>query len=605
MMLSGSIVFFLLLSALPFAGAVCRKWRPERLFLTGLLLNGLLFYLACAVGLFTAGFWLILVANLALYIPALLKMRKDPGAVSAFWTKPVRVFYLLLGIGFLMAAREHLMLWDEYSHWCTSARLLFKYHVLGCAQGGILKHASYPPGLSVLYVLTHKCFIGMEFRDFLPRFAARALLLSIFLVPFGDALRERTRLQSAAGLLGMFCIASFLFPGGVWSCESDCVMGALFAAAVYAVMRHDRSVRDDLFVALLLAWLFLVKKAGMGFAVMVLALYAVRWIADLVSKQKPRRPAWSALVVLAAPFALQATWSLLLKLHHTPIIFSVGGFSFRGIWRLVRYGEPAYGGDIARLFVRQLWPHLVCFAAGMAALGVYWATARENRPRRCGDLLWFMPLTMAVFAAMLFLTYIFIFDEGQAYDLVSFKRYMNGFMVMPYLATMMLFCSSALPDQRRRRDQAVYAVLILALLVLLGYRYRDEYLEEGWATRNWPEHRVLINARYGSILRAPDERFIAVSGRGRGVYSFILKGEYEDRFVGEIEIVQEGGVWKGPTPAELKRKIREVRHVLFLSPANELALKYAELFEDPPRDRKVWDFTLFEVTPEGLLRPVR
>ena len=423
-------------------------------------------------------------------------------------------------------------------------------------------------------------------------------------MPFGDAPRRRTVLQCLVGMTGMFCIASFLFPGGVWSCESDCAMGVLFATAVYAVMRHDRSCENDLFLALLLAWLFLVKKAGMGFAVMTLVLYAVRWIADLFAKDRPRRPVWSALVVLAAPFAMQLSWSLLLKLHNTPIIFPVGSISFGGILRLVRFGEPAYGGEIARLFMREFWPHLVCFAVALAALGGCLATAGERRPRRWGDLVWFMPLTLAAFAATLFLTYMFIFTEAQARELVSFKRYMNGYMMMPCAVTMMLLCSSVLPDEKRRRNIAGYAAAALALLIVLTVRYRAEYADEGGATRHWPARRALLAARYGKILGAPDMRFVAVTGEGRGIYDHILRGEYEGRFVREIKFDQDPRSGSDDlSPEEFARQIRGASHVLFASPGRKIAQRYAELLEVPPEE--VEDFTLFEVTPEGRLRPVR
>ena len=218
MLFLGFATFLLFLGAVPFAGAVCLKLRPERLFAAGLLLNGLVFYFACAANLCDAGFYAILAANLALYVPALAKLRRDPGAIREFATPPTAVFGILLTVGFLLATREHLVLWDEYSHWGTSARLLFRHGVLNCAQGDLLKHASYPPGLPVLDILVHKCFFGVGFCDFLPRFAVRTLTLCLFLVPFGDAPGKRTALQSAVGLPGLAVIASFLFLAGVWSC---------------------------------------------------------------------------------------------------------------------------------------------------------------------------------------------------------------------------------------------------------------------------------------------------------------------------------------------------------------------------------------------------
>ena len=63
----------------------------------------------------------------------------------------------------------------------------------------MLGHASYPPGLAVLDTLVHKCFVGTEFRDFMPRFAVRAAKCCVFLLPFGDAPRRKSWRECAAG----------------------------------------------------------------------------------------------------------------------------------------------------------------------------------------------------------------------------------------------------------------------------------------------------------------------------------------------------------------------------------------------------------------------
>ena len=156
MIFAGFPVFLVFLSAIPLYAAICLKRRPERFFAAGLLSNGLLFCLACAADLAQAGFYAIFAGNLALYVPALRRVRRDPGAIRNFLTPGVAVLYLALTVGFLLATGEHFIYWDEYSHWGSSARLLFAYGRLNCAFPRLLDHASYPPGLPVLDTLVHK-----------------------------------------------------------------------------------------------------------------------------------------------------------------------------------------------------------------------------------------------------------------------------------------------------------------------------------------------------------------------------------------------------------------------------------------------------------------
>ena len=597
MIFAGFTLFLVFLSAVPLFGAVCLGRRPERLFAAGLLANGLVFYLFCAVNLCGFGFYLIFAADLALYIPVALKLRKDPGAFRKFPTPAVAVLYAALTAGFLLARREFPLYWDEFSHWASSAKFLFEHGKLNCEFPRLLGHASYPPGLAVLDTLVHKCFIGMGFCDFMPRFAVRALKICIFILPFGDTPRRASFRECAAGMLILWLAASLLFPDGNFTCESDCVLGIVFAAAVYVVMRHDRSAYDDLFLALLLGWLFLIKKAGTGFAVMVQLLYLVRWIADRRSGTKPRRPVWSALVVLAAPFLLQMSWSLLLKVHRTPIKFPVGDISPARIARLVRYGEPDYWRQVAARFARGLLRELPFVLAVAGALA--WLRKKtEDRPRRLGDLRWFLPLAFAVYLASLFLTYLFIFNDYQALHLVSFRRYVHGFLIMPLGAALMLVFSGGLTVRLRR---ILTSYTVLALLTLgVGWLYIQEHARAYRLNKEWIGDRAVLEARYGKLLRAPGARFVAVSGAGNGVYHPILKYEYEDRFVDETAL---NGPERKMSAAELREFVRQARYVLIVRPPKELPPELAALWRSPPELRR--DFTLFEVAPEGYLRPVR
>ena len=596
----GFLIFIVFLSAVPFSGAVCLKRRPERLFAAGLLLNGLLFYFACAVNLCDGGFLAILIGNIALYIPAAMKLRKEPAAIREFWTPAVKVIYPALLLAFLMTLKEDLLWWDEFSHWAFAPKLLLETGRLNCTQGAILEHASYPPGLPVLDVLVHKCFFWPWFRDFVPRFAIRTLMISLLALPFGDIPGRRTLRECAAGLLLFFLVLGIILPNGCFTCESDCILGIVFTAAVYVVMRHDRSVGDDLFLALLLAWLFLIKKAGMGFAVMTQILYVVRWIADRRSAEAPKRPVWSAFVVLAAPFAAQLSWSLLLKVHHTPIVFPVGKISLRGIWRMIRYGEPEYCGEIARLFFGRLVKFLPLFFLALGGLFWYRRSA-GNRPRRDGDLWWFLPLTFAVYLASLFLTYMFIFRYYQAHQLVSFRRYVNGFLVMPLCLMLMLMLSGGWSGWGRRFFSSCSVMALI--LFWSGWLRNNEKQAAGWFARLWSEDYSLINSRYRKQLNAPGAKFVAVSEAGGGLYYRMLLYEYKERFVDEMLLNKEEGGRVSPQELREFIRARKAPYVLLLHPQNETVRDYAELWEEPPDTRE--KFALYEVTPEGRLRPVR
>ena len=596
-------ILLVFLSAIPFYGTVCRKRRPERLFAAGLMLNWLLFYAACAVGLCRAGFYAIFAANLSLCIPALAKLRKDPGALRRFLTPGVLTVYLALTCCFILAAGEWLLTWDEFSHWGSSAKLLFEYGKLNCGLPRLLGHASYPPGLPVLDTLVHRCFFGVPFSESLPRFAVRAAKICFFAVALEGRIERRTFRECAAGMLLFWLVSCWIFPVDSFSCESDCLLGVLFATAVYTVLRHDRSRRDDLFLALLLGWLFLIKKAGLGFAVMVQALYAARLIADRFSGERKKLPTWSALAVLVAPFAAQFLWSLLLRYCRTPIVFPVGSISAERICRLVRCGEPRLWREIAgpffHRFARVALPPL---AVAFAGLIHYRATAEKRRPRATTLFFWFLPIALAVYTTSMFLTYLFIFTPRQAHDLVSFPRYIGAFTIMPVLVMLMLEVSGGAGGKARQFFTS-YTFLALAA-AFLAYMYRNEnYRDAPRITLKFPAERAELDGRYGKILRDPETRFAVVSGAGKGLYLHIFRYLYEDRIVGEALIPNPAG-GRDHSAAELREKLfGRARYVLVVHPHQSLKTQYAELWEEPP----VFEgsFTLFEVAPDQRLRPVR
>ena len=306
--------------------------------------------------------------------------------------------------------------------------------------------------------------------------------------------------------------------------------------------------------------------------------------------------------MLAAPFAAQLSWSLLLKIYQTRIIFPVGDISLVKVFRLIRFGEPERAGWLIPRFMGRLpgtlWVFLIPFA-GLALL----RRTTDNLPRRSRDLLWFLPLALLFFTVSILLTYLFIFDDDDAQCLGSFDRYFDGFMIMPVMVWLMLVLSGLRRRYQRRIADSYLAVALL--VVQLGICYRRGNANVDWKTYFWPQIRTELNARYGGILRAPGERFIAVTGTGDGLFLHMLRNEYELNVAAEIELPprSENRPYVHPEPAELKKRFREVRHVLFLHPREGLAQEYAELWESPPE--KVEDLALYEVAPDGRLRSLR
>jgi hypothetical protein len=108
------------------------------------------------------GFLVIFFLNLILYVPILFWMCREgiKPVLDRFLTPGILFALIFLITFFVLTLWRKFYSWDEISHWGAAAQLFLRDGNLGCKYGGILSHASYPPGTCLIIMLAHYCFFG-------------------------------------------------------------------------------------------------------------------------------------------------------------------------------------------------------------------------------------------------------------------------------------------------------------------------------------------------------------------------------------------------------------------------------------------------------------
>ncbi|MBP5532250.1 MAG: hypothetical protein J6Y54_09525, partial [Lentisphaeria bacterium] len=164
------------------------------------------------------------------------------------------------------------------------------------------------------------------------------------------------------------------------------------------------------------------------------------------------------------------------------------------------------------------------------------------------------------------------------------------------------YSAPATLDAPERSNFHSYPAIVAATLLVCGLHQNENFRISTWFARPFPRERAELEARY-AVMRDRNARFTAISGTGEGMYKFMLRYAYEERFAGEVLIPTPEGE-RDCSATELREEFfGRARYVLVVHPHESLKTKYAEIWEEPPVFEGT--FTLFEVTPEKRLRAVR
>ena len=627
---AGFLCLLLFLFAGSFFASTFYHARAERVFLISLICNALLLYVAAIFHVAYPGFLVIFSLNLALYVPCLYRMCREgcKPVLERFLTPGIIFALIFLTAFFVLTLWRKFYSWDEISHWGATAKLFLRDGKLGCEYGGILSHASYPPGTCLIMMLTHYCFFGVPFTEFIVMYGHEVLLLAIWLYPLSALTKER-KWQALVMCLAYLGFVPVFLREDFHTCYTDAPLACLFGLCIYAVMTLRKDSRYDLFaLGIMTSFLFMIRNAGFGYAIGICILLLIRLIREHKELFTDRKAFFRAspviLFALVLPFLLKFSWSFLLKYFDTPLKFSSGKISVQAIYDAFVHNIPEKSYPVIGDFVIRLCCGYALVFVILLVLYrlLYKRSVSPARSSAAKKTLIFFVVAFTIFLVSMLILYIFEFNEKNT--LPSFDRYMNAYLLA--IAFPLLFFwhdEFAERNQNRPADtgfglsavprRKLYFSLLCAWCVLATI-----YTFFPPAYFRWKKHREELDhvKAYHDLISREGVRFGLITSTGIGFKNFYGYYLYPENFCEltawdpVIRKKSETYEWTYVTvasPEEVRQEFLEKKltHVYIETVRKEFYEDYRSLFvKDFILNEKNANRRLFEVTPDGLLRPV-
>ncbi len=576
--------------------------KPERVWLPILFGNALLLYVAISFHIGNLGFALIYAANLLALIFSIGRkfFRKEAIVWKELFT-PGTIFLLVgLTATFWLNLYPFFAGWDTISHWGTYSKLLLQEGKLSCEYPqGILLHASYPPGQAILSFLVHKCFFSLPFEERIVLFAHDLVMWGVFARLFDRCKHgewQKTLLLGGALLGAALPMASYyVYSAGY----SDCALAMLFAVAMYDVAEtpFDKPWRF-LQLAVNIAFLFMIRNAGWGYAVGLLILYIFRVVQNFrVATDSPlKKSALAAMILL--PVIVKISWTVQLKIYHTALRFGGNHITFAALRDLIVNRTPEFLATL-KLFGIQLVSGYIETLL-LILLVLFWLAKlckTREKLQSAKMLIFFNLASFILFCVTLFIYYVFEFHEKTNFP--SLCRYCSSFLYSPLVV--LLFFLGDIPIRKTSEGKYKGLLFLCAVAVSLGVYLPFHSFQVDNCYR-WRQENEKI-ARFDTLLLAPGKHYtsIGLSGAGFKPFCFTYRTPHHYRRVTETD----GECCLKAMPTETIRRafLREkIDYVYFTDKLPEFAAMHPTLFA-PEKFESLEDM-LFQVDERGNLRRV-
>ena len=509
-------------------------------------------YVLLALGLIAAGYLLALTgllpfAGLLLWLAALAgagfiaytlvkKRWRDLlpllGGIALFCAAGLFLWWMCRGCTFTD--------WDDFSHWGSSLKITCTTGALYTAPASPDGFKSYPPA-SVLWQFLLMKSSGVVFREDLALFFHGLLQAILLLYPL-KAIRPERIGSKALAFGALFFLPQMIYPRGIYMLGVDVLLGIFWALILLAEFLPGRN-RVSAAVEILGCFaLTLVKSSGFGLAMMTAAAVLIYRICISIRARHSLR-GWA--FELAAPVGMMLA-CLLAKFSWAAHLTAMGAAErwhiseplWGGLMQMLHGDAPAYRYTVAELFRESIFGYknygtavAFPFAGWFAVLLILGLLAvllwpREHRGSIAGGLASALVIG-AAYTASLLLTYLFMFNEGEALALASISRYLATCIVfMAVCGTAFLVTAIA---QHKLPVRLLNVLVLAAALTLISHpKYLVTAFKEAPLHAAQSNHDAYLSRRAALRIRSLGEenpRLYLITANDAGITE--LRVRYE------------------------------------------------------------------------------
>jgi hypothetical protein len=442
----------------------------------------LVLYGAALLGFLSAGYWVILAAGFGLVIVEALhwwRARQNCSvrtfALGGLFLLPFVWWYLAID------SRFQFLLWDEFSFWASSAKIIYETNALFNADSPIFLK-SYPPGQQLFQYYITK-LSGWTEKNVL--YAQSFWLLSGLLCIAGSLVRRPINI---AVTFLLSCVLLYYFEYSFSSIYSDALLGICFGACVVLAFNSDRSFIAWVGLTAALATLILIKEIALLLMLIAWGLYTLLGLFKRL--QVVGHPVSSVREVIAGSLgclllvlAAQRSWSWYVSqiggarqetvglIEKLSAIIASGRFEQTWLEFLLRMTKPQYLK--LSFFNEVVGPSILLTVALLMTLAIL--SIRQHVPStRSRMSAMFVTLYAGglAYLGVLFFSYLVFFSEYEGIRLASFERYLSTYVlalgVITFASYMSIFDDKAIYKQRL--NQFIVALLVLLVAPTLFFK---------------------------------------------------------------------------------------------------------------------------------------
>lgn len=471
-------LFLLLISTAGYLGFISRQptvgfYRAPFIFCCFVTLS---LYITAIIGHLQAGLWVTVTLGVALAIREVTKWilkGASPTLTSSLW-KAV-CFLPFIWYYFAIDAKFNFLLWDEFTFWASSAKIIYETNALFQADSPIFLK-SYPPAQQLFqYYFTQ--LGGWSEKNVL--FAQGVWLLAGLLCIAGSLVKRPVNVVVTFLVSIIFL---YYFEYSFSSIYSDALLGVTFAVGVALTQTPDRSKVSIFALILTLATLVLIKEIAIALAFVVCGVYVVVALVDRATAAgEVKKPSFLSIgkyaIYLSVTIVLaQRSWAWYVSTlqgtrQPTSVILdqlnsAAAGGRVEQTWTefLTRILKPGY----LKLSFEGAWASpaiwlTVLLLVLLVVISLKLSPSVSRRRMAAGFAILYAGAI--AYTATLFVSFLVFFTEYEGLRLASFERYLSTYILALSLLGFALYMSTfdAKPTLTRYANQI--AVAILAFLI--------------------------------------------------------------------------------------------------------------------------------------------
>ncbi len=547
------------------------------------------------------------VVLLAVSAVKIIKNKNFTGFISNIIT-PASIFMALACALFAYGfAGMKVYRWDEYSHWASCVKRMFRYHEF-CSNPALgAWFQSYPPAMAILQYAA--MIIRGEWADWTLYFVYGFFCIAL-VVPFFSGAGFKKVASNGAVMLSAAYIITVFQPEAFASVYIDVFLSFITAFLMAYLFVHD--CFSDRFCALTfslgLMVLVLTKEAGVLFAVVLSATYFVIFALANKDRLLPVKPSvWrKGLFPAAAVAAAKLSWRLKLAVDGAVIQFD-GKYNISEFVSIVFGREKGYRTTVFKNFKSAFFNTTVgdyrFLAVSYAAvtgimLVLIIAVAylyRQKYPSfslRYNAVCAAVCLSAVVYIVGLPASYMYKFSEYEAVKLASLDRYMM--IIMLALALTIIFSVRKYVINMDKITLPCVFVCLYMAVCLANSNYMTRMLSRDFVNTSTKEVAAFAEIM-DKISSCDDAENIAVISQGDTGYTMLtfmyhlypinIEATVPYSMTADSRPLYEGDIWT-VTSYTARDFIRNMESsgcdyvaVINLSPG--FADEYASVFESP------------------------